>query len=115
MADSGNNNQELAAGTGHATQLRRYVWLLVVLWTAVAAVSLGWNLADRGEAQEATKATLYRAALEVMGFDALLLGATDLHSAALAQPFVGGTAYDAPNPPANVPLAKDGLKFVVGV
>lgn len=69
-----------------------------------SAVSLGWNLADRGEAQEATKAVLYRAALETMGFDAMLLGTTDLHTPPLVRRFLGGGGTDTPVPPANLPM-----------
>jgi len=72
------------------------------------ALSLGWSLQDLGEAQSETKASLYRAALEVMGFDALVLGTSDLRVPALAQPFLDGSAYDLPAPPANVPLARTG-------
>ena len=42
-----------------------------------AALSMGWSLGDHGEAQAETKAALYRAALEAMGFEALVLGAME--------------------------------------
>jgi hypothetical protein len=74
-----------------------------------AGLSLGWSLGDRGEPQAEAKAALYRATLEVLGFETLVLGTTDLHVPALAQPFLGGRAYDLPTPPANVPLLRTGV------
>ena len=73
-----------------------------------AAVSLGWTLADTAEAQAETKAALYRKALEAMGFDAFLLGTTDLGVPALAWPYPDGRPWDRPAPPANAPVARSG-------
>lgn len=78
-----------------------------------AAVSVGWTLSETGEAQSEAKANLYRAALELLEFDAHLLGTTDLFVPALAQPYLAplgaeGALRGLPSPPMNAPLAESG-------
>ncbi len=71
----------------------------------VVALSMGWSVASPAEPQAETKAALYRRALGVMGFDALLLGTPDLFVPAMAEPLEGGFR---PAPPGNAPLSRDG-------
>ena len=89
--------------------------LAVLVWRArrravegVAALSVGWSLTDAAGAQAETKAALYRHALEVMGFDALLLGTTDLFVPALATPYEGESELQRPAPPGNALLSPTG-------
>jgi hypothetical protein len=72
------------------------------------AVSLGWSLRGNGEAQEESKADLYRMALQLLSFDALILGTPDLYVPAMTMPFSGGGEVDLPRPPANVPPSPTG-------
>ena len=75
---------------------------------SIGVLSMGWSMADRGEAQAETKAALYRRAIALLGFDAHLLGTTDLSTAAMAQPFESEHALDRPAPPANTKLSERG-------
>ncbi|MFV1959618.1 MAG: multiheme c-type cytochrome, partial [Planctomycetota bacterium] len=72
------------------------------------ALSLGWTASARAEEQTETKAALYRRALEVMGFDAMVLGTTDLFVPAMAQPYGGESELLRPAPPGNAPLSVTG-------
>ena len=63
---------------------------------AFLGVSVGWTLSGRGEEEDVVKTALYRRALEVMGFDAALLGTPDLVEPAMARPFRADGLCSAP-------------------
>lgn len=70
---------------------------------SLEAVGLGWYLAGNLEEQQEYKASFFRQAFTELGFRALLLGAEDLLSTAMSQPFEDGTTIGKPIPPINVP------------
>ncbi|MDJ0522964.1 MAG: hypothetical protein QNJ90_12920, partial [Planctomycetota bacterium] len=68
----------------------------------VRALSLGWSMRGAGEEQAEAKADFLRAAHEALGYDATLLGDTDLSVPAMCQP--RGNGVELPRPPLNVRL-----------
>ncbi len=89
--------------------------LAVLTWRArrralegVTALSVGWSLTDAAGPQAETKAALYRHALDVLDFDALLLGTSDLFVPALAIPYEGEGELLRPAPPGNARLSPTG-------
>jgi hypothetical protein len=71
--------------------------------TAVGALSLGWTLRGRLEAQDEAKADYVRGVRSALGYSAALLGTPDLLVPAMCQP--RGPGPETPTPPLNVKLA----------
>ena len=68
--------------------------------TAVGAVGLGWSMRGNLEQQEEARADYLRALHAALGYDAALLGGTDLTVDAMCQP--RGPGPETPTPPLNV-------------